>query len=74
MSDTTSTWPCVIAAVSMELTGGGTQGESGYTRSEFGRLFAENRLCKAATSPEVHALSISWFGEAILDCRYRLGG
>ena len=74
MEDTTATWPCVIAAVSMEFTGGGTEGESRYTGSEFWRLFAENSRCKAATSPEVQALSISWLGEAIADCRYELRG
>lgn len=73
MRDTAETWPCVIAAASMELTGGGTEEESWYIGFEFWGLLAENSLCKAATSPEVHALSISWLGEAIVDCKSGLG-
>lgn len=55
----------MIAATSMELTGGGLEADSLYTGSEFWMLSALNNCCKAATFLHAHASSISWLCEVI---------
>jgi hypothetical protein len=50
----------VMAATSIELTGGRPVVGSLYTGFAFWMWFASNSRRKAATSPEVHASSTSW--------------